>query len=408
MLPLLLLFFFLRWGGGEGGSPKIDMRRVSSGEVKIIGRLDTRIIRVLLGKQPKEGVIFESMKAAASAFYDELSQHLKGTKPSASLQENPWRGGGSPVAQPPPTMNFDGMAHYDSSGNIIRNDMTAWVQGLGFKVKSIIVHKSDKTAKHEIIEIGSDIKAMRIVDQEKITISPDCFQAQWSMYEEVEFPNSDEYSAKAHTGFVTMATKGAIAIALHSLSTGQRPSVCMQLKPYKTVIAAGKCKVGSLVLTPESTNIVAKVPGEKQPANGIEVKTANAPDQSIVGPVQYFITPPSMSTDCEKKPLNAAYWLVKATEDPVAVNMTRETMKVITSVKNPGQAFSTDTQVVIPVYKNSKELNRGDELFVLKVDSDTVLEEKSSKPDKSKPAGKAKGKAKADAKAQPTKRKRST
>ena len=93
------------------------------------------------------------------------------------------------------------------------------------------------------------------------------------------------------------------------------PKVTVMSKPVRKVIAAASYKMYQLFLLPETTTVAAT--SEQVPNGTVRVE---AEFEQTPG-VTFYLSPPTMSTDPQKRTLVAPFWLVRASSNEAESNL---------------------------------------------------------------------------------------
>jgi len=328
--------------------------------VKLFGRLDTNIARVLLKKQQQSALQFDSLGAAANAFIGELCSLV----PTAKV-ENPW----ASIAVTPPASSgpqlpvSDDMQSFTCAGKFMPGDGVSLVRAAGFVIGGAVVHKSNKT-KQFVIDSSTDRVNLSSVDVPSMHVDCKDFLSHWCKHDEEDFPFDHAHQARQHDPYLLASSKGMIARALRMFTESMAvPAVRVQAKPTKRVLALKSYDVGACTLVPETMGISVVTAGQSAPATGIEVfVTAGHAD------AKFYLLPPAMSTDSSKTGLVAPLWVVRATQDPGEATMQWCNRTVSMQVKIlPMHGKAQTDEITIPVMSNLKPLQIGDELIILKL-----------------------------------------
>ena len=354
--------------------------------VRLLGRLDSNVARVLLNKQQRSAILFKSVEAVGATFVSELMQAMggEGLANRWAGQDGQNQASASASVQASSVCLDDAMQTFTDSGQLVPIDVAKCLKERGFEVGFEVAEKANKQVKHIIVQIGQTIDLINCGSAETVCVPVKEFLLKWKVFGEENYPFEMANHAPSNELFKTNAMKGKITMALQALSEHySKPSVRMQMKPAKKVFAERNYKAGSCVLVPETGSIV-EITGtdQKVSSKAIEVITK----KSIFRSAKYYLMPPSMSTDASKSSLNAPFWIVRATEDPQEANMVWDKIKAECSVKVQ-QAKQPSEDFIFAVLKNKSALNIGDELVVLNTDTD---EGEQSQP-KAEAEGKAMG-----------------
>ena len=345
-------------------------------KVKLFAKLDVGIVRAIL---KKPGSVDKTVLSEASAFVDQLKA-LVGDDSIA----NPWgeraETQNDDVNASKPTPADNAMQEFSVSGVHLPPDLSEGFKAAGFEIGVEIVPKAKATDIHVVTEVGSEIVVKRVADEEVSRMSLSRFTTTFTKYAEAWYPIADPGQ---HEGFKSFGNKAAIAYALSSISPSAHPKIKCMHKPTKKVVSDDHYKTGQLILTPDALSVMCTRDATKIPSSAAIV-TADFDDE-----LTYFVPPPSVSHDPEKKTLVPGYWLVRASSDDSEVNMVqaKATVKVSsTGIVMPKASPQTpaSAQVQIPILKNKKALTAGMELVV----ACPPPEESESKP-KAKRARKA-------------------
>ena len=197
------------------------------------------------------------------------------------------------------------------------------------------------------------------------------------------------HTAATHHGLQVIVTKAQIYLAMNMLSTSiGAAQVRLQAKPSKRVFAEKHFKLHECVLVAESTNIFVPAKGANPPTSAVEVpeaKCSQDPD------AKFYLSPPSMTAEPCASPtgasLHSAFWCVRQ-GTAAEVSMEKSFRQISITVK--GQASKTSkVDISVPVLQNTKPLNIGDELVILKIKPDESKDPKAKAKAASKSASKA-------------------
>lgn len=324
-------------------------------KVRLFGRLDVGVVRALLNKP---GSTDKSVSSEASAFIEHLKEIVGGDS-----VPNPW--GGQLQIESAPTISSssnpdEAMQQFTITGDHLPTNLMEGFKNAGFEVGADVVPKAKPSDHHVVTGVGSEIVVKRLADSEVTKMSLSKFTSTFTQYGETWYPIVDP---GGHEGFKTFGNKAAIAYALSSISSSPQPKVKCMHKPTKKVVSDDDYKAGQLILTPDAMSIMCTRDKTKV-SSSAAVVTTNFDDDFT-----YFVPPPSMSHDPEKKTLVPGYWLVRASSDEKEVNMVcaKATVNVSSTANVSARAptkSACSAQVEIPILKNKKAVTAGTELVV--------------------------------------------
>ena len=326
--------------------------------VRLLGRLDTSMIRVLMNKQKGFDVQYDSLEAVMCEFVEGV-QAL-----TTETVDNEWARNKQSAKPPvvPGTNPDDLLTQYTETGQLVPIDAKAVLQSNNFQQGQEVVHKKKPEIKHELHSIDGPVVKVKDVDGEVEEIDLQIFLAKWMPYAEQNYPMSAKYIAPTNNSFQIVVAKANIYVAMDNLSRNiERPDLRLQGKPCKKAYAKQDFKSYCCVLVPETGSILACLPGNQAPANTPQVQIAS------FGLATFFLTPPSMDLEGSRdpQPLHSAFWCVRGSSDQAEVNMVYSTKKVVVNTKLEGKR-GANIELEFPVLQNRKALYEGDELVVFK------------------------------------------
>jgi hypothetical protein len=325
--------------------------------VKCLGRLDTLVARLVLGK--KDDLKHATIQDIARDFVSEL--HPGGT-PAAD---------GAGMAVP-------NMVQYDEGGSAIGAELMS-LQNQGFKVGSVVKNSANKlftiasleadggqVTLHELCHDGPGGTASKVdycdfVGCYRISAMTLEVVADWATKSPQHQCDYRDAVARAHvlTALAQLGRQG---------STGLR----VQLKPVRTVFAEEAFAVQKLILVPETTKTSTDVSKscfmcEVHVTGGGTLKMTLLPN---FGPT--FVAPA---------------WAVRSTDNPEHANVAivKKSVSIVISI---GKSSEARLQVTVPYFTNLKRLQPQDELLYYK-QPETKGTKRSSASISLEPAAKA-------------------
>ena len=340
-------------------------------KTKLLGRLDTRMVRVVMGKPAeKDSETFSDVNEVGSRCIEEMSETLA-------------KGGRSAIADPFASTKVDQvkketkvkdakqvqatrMLQFTASGEVVNAHRMSHESrgisvgcflsceenedGLIIKVLEMMEDGSCITAK--IAEDGSETKSV-------VDISPQDL-AKWVVSKapsESFMPNSDHNPLK-NTSYADGALKAHVTSALHFLSS-QLPEVrCkIQTKPARVVFADNKYAKDSLQLCFDTCKITTTALGAPAPSKSVAVQLPIE-----LGAKSCYLTQHIADDFC------AVAWMIRASEDAKEANL-EVRYKVIKLTLSCAKCEQKDVSLKMPYLTNSKVVNAGDELIVYRQSS---------------------------------------
>jgi hypothetical protein len=365
----------------ENNKAKIN----TDAETRLYGFLDCAMARFVVQKQKQSKIEYTCVDFVASAFWKQLKDILGDSCPPNPWKENTSAEPAGPSTAPP---GPDGMASYSALGDLIPADLNGHLKSQGFSAGDTVLLKNGnekatitplKTA--TINSIDSQVH-VKFADDSTEAYDYKKFMSSFRVYEQETYPFLGENTGKGNTTYLQRAALGHASSALAALSqTCMTPDVTLYKKPFKAVVAEWRYTVGSLVLIPESCGIVIAKPDDKAPQNA-----AHLGENLFGSHGKMYITPSTLST--EGKPLNVPFWLVRRSKHPNEVNMEFDVIEITSSIWTE---FDQVTHTIkVPVLKNKKDVEKGEELVVFIVDDNKAEENDNVKgPEQTTKLGKS-------------------
>ena len=363
---------------------------VSADEVcGVFGRLDTRLVRVLLGKQKGQSMEYDSMEQVACHFFDEFASLAPTSKVA-----NPWeehRGqaaSSSSCEQKKATIDAAeaDMQTYTAAGAYVPVDPKTVLAKHGFAVEAVVVSKKHLERKFTVVALTDPVVVQPVVRKTDTTQGEEHqpgeaekpvevplmqFLTTWVLYEETNFPIDGVHHVSNNVSFQINATKSAIFLALSGLAVNlKQPDCRLQAKPTKKVFALGSHERSTISLLPLTTNISVVMKGVGDaPSTGIALGHLC----DAIPAASFYLSPPQMSHEADKKTLNVPFWAIRACADEKIVNITPgEKVCATISIKaDPKSKSCVYKEIEIPIFTNSRDVVTGDELVSLKESKET-------------------------------------
>jgi hypothetical protein len=331
-------------------------------EVKqVLAQFTMDIVLIVLGKRPEE----ETMETSAYKCIHDISEiagrpHLStkwdASKPIEAVNKKKSASSSSMHPQPQAIREY-------TSGGVLVNAVQVILQEIGFESGQRVMRKQDKQV--FVISYGAADDDVLLTAHDGTTQKTSVGEFQDGKYKQAdeektveELANWTQHMASNSIDFNNMVCRSEIALMVRKvnnelLDMNELVKIITKPKPI-SVVTKTVIKKGDLVLTPATTNIVAKAKGSKDmPKNGIRVGERD-------GYVFFLI--PQFTEPTNKKPgFIAPYWLVQSTEDENEANMSTSLAKTMPTAK-PRDA----NDFVIPLLKNSVKLEEGVTLKVFK------------------------------------------
>ena len=334
--------------------------------VKLFGRLDVNVARILLGKQKESVHKLNNINEAGFVFFEEAESYTQS-------ESNPWAAHSPKAEKPKPaassssSSNSSGLQSYSCTGqHLAAPAATTNSAALGFVVGATVLPNKSKTFVDTMVitHIGEEVTLKKVDGTEEKKSIAD-LAALCNVVKEECIPYGADNWAMEHALYTRTAVKGMIASALFCLTKSvgaTKPELRLVAKPFKAVVSMQKYSKGDLCLLPET---LSASHGKATEASGSIVETSFSLNEP--GCV-FFLAAPSMSLDESKKSLVAPFWLVQRTSDATRANMEITKMSMNTKIDYQGKAKAVQVppvQCTFEVLRNSKTIGDGDELLVL-------------------------------------------
>jgi len=337
--------------------------------VKCLGRLDTLVARLVLGK--KDDLKHTTVEGIARDFVNELTAQRPGEALAA----------GSSTEGAPPA--FSNMVQYDEAGTAVGAELLS-LQNQGFKVGSVVKNSANKlftianleadggqVTLHELSHDGSGGTVSKVDYGDFVG----CYRVSAVTLEVVAdwASKSPQHQSEYRDAVVRAHVLTALAQLGRQGSTGVR----VQLKPVRTVFAEEAFAMQKMILVPETTKMSADASKSCFPCQ------VNVPGGGVF---KMTLMPTFGPT------FVAPAWAVRSTDNPDQANaaIVKKTVSIVISI---GKASEARLQVTVPYLTNVKRLQPQDELFYYK-QPETKGTKRSVASISIEPAAKA-GKAKA-------------
>lgn len=320
--------------------------------VKLFGRLDCSVARLLVKKQAANSTQYSSVMAAACAFHDELRAAV------GHDLTNPWAAHrDAPKTAEVMSSNIiagDDLKSFSVAGSAIQADAAPALKAVGFSVGMEVALKSKPAEKLVIVSVGESVR-LRKADNTETLVLLGKFVSQYTKYEELFLEVGPDNDARTHENFQLVSFRAVLLSGLHSLSsTLKAPAVRVMVRPSRKVFATQAYKPNQLVLAPEALSIQSSTGSPPSSASVIKV---DGPFKEMT----FYLCAPPLPTG--KGGLLAPFWLVRAAcEDDANMVLAERTVEVQLGAK--GASTSTSTTIVFPVLRNKKAIHPGDELIV--------------------------------------------
>ena len=350
----------------------------------IVGAFDVKIAEGVLQKLDAK-----DLSCSAQGYMESLATKY----PQLESLTSPWQSystsaNASSVSSAQPASQ-PSVWEYDAAGKV--SNALQLILGMGFSIGSLVAKKSDNSIKGTIV--NADNNEVTILIEENGSsdnfLTTSFLANEWSILPKVkpqEFIDDwMNFHPSSSAEFETFSMKALISTELSKLThshTDHLPSLRLQTKPYKSRYVTASIPKGKLILVPSSMKVECASEYKKPDQAMFHVCEFNG--------LKFWLNATIVLPGTKATPFICPTWFIEYTTDPDQVNL---------EIKSLGP-FGDQRKVNIPVFRNTKALNAGDQLFAMQVTTEDLKEvPRAVSKAKATATGKGNGKSKAKSKA---------